>query len=549
MMARSRALLCALTLCALLMLAGNRANAAVTVSFELKNGDKVADVVKITAKPESPDGIDKVEFRVDDKLRLTATSVPYVFEWDTLAEKEGAHTLTATAFDSNGQSARAPIMLTVDNELTTGADALAQKAKDALAGKDIATARRYSRRALKADPGNLNAARALASIYVTDNDYDKAIETLDKANGLDANGSAMLELASYRIRRVLIPANAAKFFSEVQVINDLRHKAADINVADVQKTNAGMNTPAAHEAIGDALMNASRYHEAVSEYSKAGLGDDTPVTSINRYALALVMDNRLLDAQAVLQNLRLGKREDAQARAVLGLIFLRQQKFKEAREAVAQDLSDHVLASLIVAAYADGVMGSRKLGTGEASDAVALVPTLGEAQYALSIATTKVDDADIALTKALALSPFQSGPYLDYASQQLLTKRQDRYEQALNLTDLVLKADQHDVQAKLIQALVYTQQKRFTEALPILSDLQRDNPQSPDVITAIGVYYTSQSNNAKAEPYFAAARALDPIRFNPASPPTPLELMVRLRRSHFRADFYLTPAALYPATN
>ena len=100
----------------------------------------------------------------------------------------------------------------------------------------------------------------------------------------------------------------------------------------------------------------------------------------------------------------------------------------------------------------------------------------------------------------------------------------------------------------MIQALVYTQQKRYTEALPILSALQKDNPQSPDVITAIGVYYSSQSSNAKAEPYYAAARALDPARFNPASPPTPLELMRLLRRSHFRADFYLTPAALYPAS-
>ena len=352
------------------------------------------------------------------ELRLTGTSVPYVFEWDTLAEKEGMHTLTATATDSNGQTARASISLTVDNELTTGADALAQKAKDALAAKNIATAKRYSRRALKADPSNLNAARALAGIYVNENDYDKAVETLDKASGLDASSPAMLEMASYRMRRVLIPANAAKFFTEVQIVNDLRHKAADINVADVQKANAGMNTPAAHEAIGDALMNAGRYHEAVTEYAKAGLGDDTPVTSINRYALALVMDNRLIDAQAVVQNLKLGKREDAQARAVLGLVFLRQQKFKEARAAVAQDLPDHVLASLIVAAYADGVLNNRKLGAGEANDAIALAPTLGEAQYALSIATSLVDDADLAMRKSLSLSPFQSGPYLDYASQQ-----------------------------------------------------------------------------------------------------------------------------------
>lgn len=542
----ARTLFAALLLIAFLALTGAGARAAVKITFEQKDGDKISDVTKIVVKAESGDGIDKVEFRIDDKLRYTGKSIPYIYEWDTLTDKEGAHMLTATAFDSSGQTARTSISLTIDNELSTGADALAQKAQDALAAKDIPTARRYSRRALKADPGNLSAARALAGIYVTGNDYDKAIDILDKASGLDANSAAMTELATYRIRRALMPANAAKFFGEALTVTELRRKAGDLALTDLMKQSAGANTPAAHNAIGDALLNAGRVHEAVLEYAKPGLGDDIPVATIDRYALALTLDDRPLEAEAIIKNVQLGKRADSATRAVLGLAYLRQQKFLEARNVVKQDLPDHVLAALIVASYADNALGNRKLATDEANDAVGLAPALGEAQYALAISTTKVDVAGEALNKALTLSPFQSGPYLEYTTDQLLSKRLDRFEQALNVTDMVLKFEPENVQAKIVQSLVYTQQKRYKDATPMLQDLQKKNPLAPDVFMTIGAFYQAQSNNVKATPFFDAARKSDPGRFNYTSPPTTMELMYKLKRFHYRADFYLTPSALFP---
>ena len=561
--ARPGSLLAALSLFALLAFAGRGAHAAVTITFELKDGAKVSDVVKLTTKADSPDGIDKVEFRIDDQLKYTDTSTPYEYEWDTLADKEGPHTLTATAFDSNGQTARAVIKVTVDNELNVGADTLAKRAQEALANKDVDGAKRFSRRALKADPGNLNAARSLAGIYVAVSDYDKAIATLDKANGLDNNAEAMTELATYRMRRALQPDMAPKFFSEAQTVSDLRRKAGDLIVADITKKSAGENTPAAHDAIGDALMRAGRFHEAAAEYSKSGTTDQTPIASINRYGLALVLDNRPLEAIAAIRNLQLGKRDDAQSRAVVGLAHLRMQHFAEARDTVKQDLPDHVLAALIVASYADTALSSastnpeehkaalaaHKLAIAEATDAVALQPNLGEAQYALALASTKIEEADTALNKALYLSPFQSGPYLDYATAQTFQKRQDRYDQALNLTDLVLKQEPENVQAKLTQALIYVHQKRFTEAQPLLADLQKKHPEAPDVLTTIGVFYQAKGNNSNAGQFFDAVRKADPKRFNYTNPPSSMDLLLRLRTLHYRSDFFLTPAALYPATS
>ena len=555
-----------LTLLALLGLSaftGSRVRADVKVSFEQKDGDKVSDVVKLVAKAESSAGIDKVEFRIDDQLKYTDTSTPYEYDWDTLADKEGQHTLTATAFDSDGQTARATIKLTVDNELNVGADTLAKRAQEALANKDVEGAKKFSRRALKADPGNLNAARSLAGIYIAGQDYDKAIATLDKATGLDNDATAMTDLASYRMRRALQPDYAPKFFSEAQTAAELRRKAGDLLVADIAKKNAGTDTPAAHDAIGDAMMRAGRFHDAAAEYSKSGTGDATPIPSINRYGLALVMDNRPLDAITALRNLQLGKRDDAQSRAIIGLAHLRMQHFAEARDAVKQDLPDHVLASLIVASYADTALSgayntpaerklavtARKLAIDEATDAVALQPNLAETQYAFAIASTKTEESDAALSKALYISPFETGPYLDYATEQVFQKRQDRYDQALNLTDLVLKQEPENVQAKLTQALIYIYQKRYTEAQPLLADLQKKYPDSPDVLTTIGVFYQAKGNNANAGQFFEAVRKADQKRFNYTIPPTALELLLRLRALHYRADFFLTPAALYPATS
>ena len=67
---------------------------------------------------------------LDDELRLTDTSTPYAYDWDTIADKEGKHTVTITAFDSNGSTKRFTLNLEVDNELSLGAEVLAAKVKE-----------------------------------------------------------------------------------------------------------------------------------------------------------------------------------------------------------------------------------------------------------------------------------------------------------------------------------------------------------------------------------------------------------------------------------
>ncbi len=540
-----------LFLLGLFAVSGFAARADITLSLNFKDGDKVSDITKLIAKVESSDGIDKVEFRVDDDLRNSDTSVPYEYEWDTIADTEGAHTISITAYDSNMQTKRITVALAIDNEIALGAPALAQKAQDALAAKDNATALRYSRRALKAEPGNSEASRVLAGLYAGQQDLPKAIATLEKAKNLDASTGAMLDLAAYRLRRALQPENAATFLTELQAVNDLRHKAADLAVKETTKrvTVDGKISAEGHDAIGDALTFAGHTHQATLEYGKAAIGDDAPLTSVNRLALSLVMENRPQEAMNLLRPLMRTKKADAVSRAIEGLSLLRQQQFVEARAAVQPDLADHVPASLIVAAYADSALGKRRDAAAAAHDAAVLLPNVGEAQFALAIATPDPVESDSAISRALALSPFQVGLYLEYAARIALSKRQDRYDQALNLTDLVLKAEPDNMSAKMMQAMIFLQANRLPEAEPILKDLNKKYATEPDMLLALATYWNVKDSGGQVTYFMNQARKADADRFAPSSPLRPLEFIALVNRKlHYRGGLFLTPASLYPAT-
>ena len=208
MRTRLPAFVCCLLLAACgLLTAAAPLRADIKLKLDSKTGDSISDIVKIVAHADSTDNIDKVEFYVDDQLRFTAPSVPYVFTWDTIPDKEGMHTLAVTAFDGNGQTKKLSITLNIDNELALGGDALAKKAGDALKANDLPGALKYCRRTLKADPGNADGSRVLAGIYASENDWNRAVVALEKSKIVATDATTMLELATYKMRRALQPEN------------------------------------------------------------------------------------------------------------------------------------------------------------------------------------------------------------------------------------------------------------------------------------------------------------------------------------------------------
>lgn len=85
------------------------------------SGTTIAGLFTITATATDDVRVTKVEFYLDGALKSTDTSSPYSFSWDTRTASNGAHTLSARAYDAAGNIGSTPaIGITVSN--MTGTD-------------------------------------------------------------------------------------------------------------------------------------------------------------------------------------------------------------------------------------------------------------------------------------------------------------------------------------------------------------------------------------------------------------------------------------------
>ena len=534
------------TLAALIIGSALPAFADVKLSTELKDGDKISDIAKVIVKVESEEGVDKVEFRVDDMLRVSDTSTPYVYEWDTLADMEGEHTVTITGYDSNGVSKRITLKLVIDNELASGAQALGEKAMEALDQKDEAAALRFARRSQKVEKGALLSSRVVAKVYARQSEWDRAINALDKALGLNESAVAMKELASYRIQRAFRPENS-NFIADFTAVTELRRKAGDKEIADVRAKNVsadGKQTLAQITAIGDALVTNGKYNEAVSEYSLAG--EESGNAILARRALASVLQDKPEEAESLLRPILRAKTDDAAVRAVYGLSLLRKHRFADARATVSKDLVDQYPAALIVAAFADAGLGKRVQALAQAKDVITLYPNTAEAYYVNALATPDLRDSDKALGKTLALAPFQPGPLNNFAARLSVSKRTERYNEALSISDLVLKYYPDNYFAGLIQTMVYLQTKKNKEADASFGKLLKTDKESPEILMALSAYYDARDNSQEAGRYLEKVRKMEP-KMERQAPPKPTEYLDLMNRKYFfRSEPFLSLEVLFP---
>ena len=139
-MARVKQSLIPLTF-ALLLVAG-AANAQVNVSAKFvprKNSKeksapdptKLSDTIALEAKADSSAGIMRVTLEIDDQFREERKKPPYNFEWDTLGERDGAHTVSIVAYNANGQTGVKRMKVNVENKLSLGIDYYAEQALNA----------------------------------------------------------------------------------------------------------------------------------------------------------------------------------------------------------------------------------------------------------------------------------------------------------------------------------------------------------------------------------------------------------------------------------
>jgi thermitase len=79
------------------------------------NGARVSGYVAISVYASDESGISRVEFYIDDRLRLIDYSSPYSYYWNSGTVVNGYHTIKAIAYDKNGNRAEASITVNVSN--------------------------------------------------------------------------------------------------------------------------------------------------------------------------------------------------------------------------------------------------------------------------------------------------------------------------------------------------------------------------------------------------------------------------------------------------
>jgi hypothetical protein len=87
------------------------------VTFTSPGGGAVLrKTVQLTATASDDFGVTKVEFYDGETLLVADTLAPYTLSWDTWPVPNGAHTLTARAYDAAGNVSTAEVVVTVDND-------------------------------------------------------------------------------------------------------------------------------------------------------------------------------------------------------------------------------------------------------------------------------------------------------------------------------------------------------------------------------------------------------------------------------------------------
>jgi hypothetical protein len=83
------------------------------------SGQTVNQIVTILVTTQDNEGIDRVEFYIDDSLFFTDTELPYEYQWNTTQYGDGSgHIVKVISYDNSGNLTESqPIMLIVDSRV------------------------------------------------------------------------------------------------------------------------------------------------------------------------------------------------------------------------------------------------------------------------------------------------------------------------------------------------------------------------------------------------------------------------------------------------
>ncbi len=292
---------------------------ALTLRVDIDNDAVLRGIATVTAIADSESETElvaKVEFKVNDALRATDTSVPYVFRWDTLEGADGNYRLEVTATDTAGKSASRSFKVRVDNaEGKTAADH-AILALQALEKKDYAGAALSARKALRLEPGQPQASGLYARALLAQGSLEKAASVLEDGLKIHPDSSDLsLLLASAHARRGLEAAKSLDDYRDALKTAQSQKRMALGRL--IRKAGADEKDARAQAELGAIYLEQRDLAAAARALAEANELDPARDDIVLSLAMVCWYRGKMRDARYILQGAVRAGQDSAQVRAGL----------------------------------------------------------------------------------------------------------------------------------------------------------------------------------------------------------------------------------------
>lgn len=303
----------------------------VKIDLNVKDGEVIKQVFRLEATVQSDKLVEKVEFIINDRLREVARSTPYTFEWDTIADAEGEHTLEIVATTEGGATKSLKLKIKVDNEVALGAEHHYEQARDLFAEGKVQEAIYSARIALKARSEFKEARILLIQALLRLNRFeaaDNAVEDLIRAFPDAPEGYRFRAAAA--LRRARGSTDETKRISTA-IENQRKVLGFHIKEADQAGTTVEALARRAELALQDGDLD-----KATDLFFTCMQRDENNILYRNRLAQMHLKAGRYQDvivvtAAAIRRNIA-----DAYTYTVLGMAYALQGKSPESETAFAK---------------------------------------------------------------------------------------------------------------------------------------------------------------------------------------------------------------------
>ena len=333
--------------------------------------------------------------------------------------------------------------------------------------------------------------------------------------------------------------------ADMTVAYDAWYKLYDVALDEARRKYPPTDrSPEGIFAVGDALFGRSNFVEALATYRRAPINGKVATQAQNRIALCMLKLGHTHEAEMLTTGMISGGSADNATHAVLGLVYLMEKKYSRARSEVETPMQHGSLSCQVIAAQADIALRDFR----RAVEELKLVDSRAEfieVPYLASGIYTDVRNFKFAsdnLFNALSLDPGNLDVYTQRGFQLAALAPTDPFVQAGVIFDFVLARNPKHPGALMGKAIILIQQKKYSQAEPLLRDLVKEDKSSADALVALAAVWANGSNQNRTMEALATARKFEPDNFNDIIVPKMAEFVSRVAR--YRRPPMLTPALL-----